>query len=767
MKYQFHSQGHFKLSGKPGITTYFLSGRNSISRSFIPQQQQQQQHPYDNANSFRLPNPTSAPKQSESSYEFTSSSSAVSSGRECQQPPSMELPIHKPPPALPLKDNAVQVGRVYMTPPSSLGRRRSILDDPAINGQRKIGNRPPLGVFHIPSAPVAPAVAEEDRSPDLPTVHYRNVIGPTGGVGVTGPCSEKNTLTQSQILNNPPNGLALHRQISDLSTRSQITPSLANASVVQKRNSGRSSASDSCPGSRKQSLGEINKHVDLHAVAMTASPSKGSSGSSSQGAPSSRASSASSRPNNQRGQAAVVPVNGGFENNPPVEGRRLSKMEMDDIDKIMKEFTVDSEKKNGDVAIFKPMNHYPQQNQLLQQQHQQQQIQLQQQQLQQQQQMQQQHQHMQHRLRHQLQQQLLVQQLFQPPANNICGRPSSLLGMQSTPTQKLNLMNLQNGQRLLPDDVLQPPVTAIVAAQVKCAPRISLAHQMYATPEPTTWMTTEKLVVPQKALLVGSSNTNNSKDGLVRGFSPPPLPPPLPATQVPMFTRAKHPASINTNAKAAPPFFIPRLLNNGCLQLPQPASRPVSLYFAVGGGGGPRPASTAQGFRPLGPSYSKKIYASKGGHAPQSSSNHPRRPQGVGPVPLRHARSLENITSDADDRRSNSPRSGSPLRPDGLYVRSARGQCLVPLDNLSLSSYSGSEVSRSDPTFGYDSGSAVESEYDNYRPGMGSDEDYFVLEPISDIDLDMFDDINVDNVEVSENYNCSYIPMLQKLITDV
>lgn len=46
-------------------------------------------------------------------------------------------------------------------------------------------------------------------------------------------------------------------------------------------------------------------------------------------------------------------------------------------------------------------------------------------------------------------------------------------------------------------------------------------------------------------------------------------------------------------------------------------------------------------------------------------------------------------------------------------------------------------------------GSTYESEYDNYRPGMASDEDYFVPEPISDIDIDMFDDvINVDDVTV-------------------
>lgn len=76
-------------------------------------------------------------------------------------------------------------------------------------------------------------------------------------------------------------------------------------------------------------------------------------------------------------------------------------------------------------------------------------------------------------------------------------------------------------------------------------------------------------------------------------------------------------------------------------------------------------------------------------------------------------------------------------------------------------------MSRSDPTLSYDSSSAIESEYDNYRPGMASDEDYFALEPISDVDLDLFDDIDIENVMVSDNYSSSFIPMLQKIITEV
>jgi hypothetical protein len=60
-------------------------------------------------------------------------------------------------------------------------------------------------------------------------------------------------------------------------------------------------------------------------------------------------------------------------------------------------------------------------------------------------------------------------------------------------------------------------------------------------------------------------------------------------------------------------------------------------------------------------------------------------------------------------------------------------------------------MSRSDPNINMDSGSAAyESEYDNYRPGMASDEDIlFVPDPVSDSEIDYFDDINIDNVTTS------------------
>lgn len=129
-------------------------------------------------------------------------------------------------------------------------------------------------------------------------------------------------------------------------------------------------------------------------------------------------------------------------------------------------------------------------------------------------------------------------------------------------------------------------------------------------------------------------------------------------------------------------------------------------------------------------------------------------------APPRLSRSLDYIPSDIDDSVSVTSRPDSPdlkddipnLGPENFAPITALVRQLA--DNISLSSMGSSEMSRSDPALNYDSAStAYESEYDNYRPGMASDEDYFVPEPISDVDLDMFDDINIDNVTISDTYS--------------
>ena len=153
-------------------------------------------------------------------------------------------------------------------------------------------------------------------------------------------------------------------------------------------------------------------------------------------------------------------------------------------------------------------------------------------------------------------------------------------------------------------------------------------------------------------------------------------------------------------------------------------------------------------------------------------------------MPTRKYRSLDYIPSDADDAASlMSSRAESPRDEEldkeaeslgfnaeaFLSISSMIRRQLMP-DNISLSSMSTcSEMSKSDPNLNYDSGSAAyESEYDNYRPGMASDEDYFVPDPISDVDLDMFDDIDVENVTVSDKYSLDMpLAFLPKRITQV
>ncbi|KAL8615133.1 hypothetical protein ACOMHN_054502 [Nucella lapillus] len=151
-------------------------------------------------------------------------------------------------------------------------------------------------------------------------------------------------------------------------------------------------------------------------------------------------------------------------------------------------------------------------------------------------------------------------------------------------------------------------------------------------------------------------------------------------------------------------------------------------------------------------------------------------------MPPRHCRSLDYIPSDREDgshMSSNaSSNCGSPkVHPRHSYLLPLIfGKHHVPpshADNVSMSSLaSSSEMSRSDPNINaHDSGSAAyESEYDNYRPGTISDEDFYVPDPISDADIDLFDvdDLNVEDVTVSDHFSLDMpVPRFQKKITDV
>lgn len=150
-----------------------------------------------------------------------------------------------------------------------------------------------------------------------------------------------------------------------------------------------------------------------------------------------------------------------------------------------------------------------------------------------------------------------------------------------------------------------------------------------------------------------------------------------------------------------------------------------------------------------------------------------KRRQNFG-LPPRHCRSLDYIPSDREDGASSAASSAnvSPKLKHALLFPYAIGNSRKPMamDSISVSSVaSSSEMSRSDPAINFDSGSAAyESEYDNYRPGMASDEDYFLHDNISDVDLDLFDDINIDNVTVSDTYSLDMpLRKLHKKITDV
>lgn len=150
-------------------------------------------------------------------------------------------------------------------------------------------------------------------------------------------------------------------------------------------------------------------------------------------------------------------------------------------------------------------------------------------------------------------------------------------------------------------------------------------------------------------------------------------------------------------------------------------------------------------------------------------------------MPPRYCRSLDYIPSDREDHVSSNQSSacGSPKSRHNISAIQAymlpffSGRNPLGIESISVSSIaSSSEMSRSDPALNTMEGgsSAYESEYDNYRPGMTSDEDFFHPDPVSDMDIDIFDDMNVDNVTVSDHYSIDLPPLPvfpKKKITDV
>ncbi|XP_076360780.1 uncharacterized protein LOC143252478 [Tachypleus tridentatus] len=69
------------------------------------------------------------------------------------------------------------------------------------------------------------------------------------------------------------------------------------------------------------------------------------------------------------------------------------------------------------------------------------------------------------------------------------------------------------------------------------------------------------------------------------------------------------------------------------------------------------------------------------------------------------------------------------------------------MDDTSISSRASSRMFDSDQLLSIDSLNIVyDSEYDNYRPGLISDDEFFHLDPISDLDPDYLDDASVENI---------------------
>ncbi|XP_059175219.1 adenylate cyclase type 1-like isoform X2 [Physella acuta] len=130
-------------------------------------------------------------------------------------------------------------------------------------------------------------------------------------------------------------------------------------------------------------------------------------------------------------------------------------------------------------------------------------------------------------------------------------------------------------------------------------------------------------------------------------------------------------------------------------------------------------------------------------------------------APPRHCRSLDYIPSDRED---NSPPPSSPRTRHAYLMPLIFGPGSPRAEHTSLSSLASSSA-LSDALLD-SSSTACESEYDNYRPGLASDDDLYVLDPVSD--GDMFDEVNVDDVTVSDNFSLDMpVPRFQKKITQV
>ena len=688
--YQFQCRGRTKLKERGDVLAYFLLGRNTVPNDVV-----RMNGPLGSGLKFSSPGGIHPDMQNYSDVpggpvgpvhgNSPSSSSLVPLAMSPER--QMNGVVS---PQISSGSRAINLNKISMTPPSSLGRRRAMNDEVANEPTRKMSG--PGLTLVIPAEPI---FDDRGRSPDLPVFHYSKVQS-SGSLGKT-----ENTLTQSQVLGNP-----VRNQSDQSLCQVQTSPrtSMRGSSGMLCNDGGKgyengprtpNSPRDVCPNGpfvkdankqKSKKVGVCSTEYDTYLASIL-----------------------ESNETNEKVPEGIFAVAG---SKSPV----LSRSELDDIDQIMKEFSTAIGRKQTLQAALN---------------------------------------------------------CAASPAR--CVRSASDAGKHARPCPVSSPhVNRSNGA---PQHAFQPPAELVQPTQVKNAPRVSLVYPLQRPLE------TNPLQRPSS----DTKTPTNSDDGGVYYFESKNLDKKL-VTSPKIFlqktmdehssAQLKHSNSTGGGHavfRGGSAFGAPSPLNRPhFLGPPSSSSSKKQWHNPAAKNTAHHSNNTSAMHQPILPK--KSFPASRKGaqtNLPTASFQVKRHKQFLAPP---RSRSLDRIPSDLEDIQScSSDDTTSPIvarrgkRDGGVALLgdnlSKKGQGLLLPDNISLSSFN-SEMSRSDPALSYESSSAMESEYDNYRPGMASDEDYFVLEPVSDIDLDMFDEINIDNVQVQENYN-NYMPMLQKFITDI
>ena len=631
---------------------------------------------------------------------------------------------------------ASRTSRITMTPPSSLTRKRpGNVGSPAAGG-RELGRKPSsasLGGYAPPTLPET----RRRNSPDLPVVHFRNRnIQGSGSLKRTemgdneGESNATNTLTQSQILGPPEVGNTGSDPLTSSPNSHCQTPSTERSSVASVVSVKHVTDPAFGSGINTSSEPQLPQSWIVSPLVKDANPDSGSSG--------------AMLPAIDESLESGKSTSGSYDREPAMH-RKLSAEELADFKQVMRVFET-----GGATGAQKPIIKSRSGPELC---------------------------------RHHLasySQPITIQNKGYRP--HLVAAPAAY-GIQNNGLPDQRIHNSVTSP-------FQPPAK-VSSPHVKNAPRISLRMD-HSTPEGA-----------RAYFQCGTSGGRASLDPDVDDVSPPPLPPP-PSDEALYGSRFYNPPIriLNDYNPEQEPrsAFRPvanklgdKQIQNKCpLVVFNPSSPTLPQTNGLSSNDqlpvGKFPNSPEQSRRPEADRQRAKNLPVKLVIPNRAESFRPISQKLVAPpyqikrrqpfrIPSRLCHSLDHIPSDVDDSHSSSSRTGSPKcgrqgasgspksgRQGASGPTAVIRHSLLP-DNISLSSLASSEVSQSDSNLNYDSGStAYESEYDNYRPGMASDEDYFVPEPISDVDIDMFDD--VDNVQVRENYEMD-MSLINKMITDV